>query len=133
MKDNLIPEQFNSAEEAGEFWDTHSAADYWDEMDEIQTKTIDNIKAVINQHKPFLRERYRVDSLSLFGSYVRGEQTSDSDLDILVEFYETIDLFDYIRLENFLSELLDCRVDLVMRKTLKPLIKTDILNQAVAV
>lgn len=31
-----IPEQFNSAEEAGEFWDTHSAADYWDELEEVE-------------------------------------------------------------------------------------------------
>ncbi|MDM8518787.1 UPF0175 family protein [Anaerolineales bacterium HSG6] len=35
-KKESIPEQFNNAEEAGEFWDTHSAADYWDEMDEIE-------------------------------------------------------------------------------------------------
>jgi hypothetical protein len=31
-----IPEHFDSAEEAGEFWDTHSAADYWDEMEEVE-------------------------------------------------------------------------------------------------
>jgi hypothetical protein len=31
-----VPEQFDSAEEAGEFWDTHSAADYWEEMKEVE-------------------------------------------------------------------------------------------------
>jgi len=31
---DIIPEHFNSAEEAGEFWDSHSAADYWNEMEE---------------------------------------------------------------------------------------------------
>ena len=31
---DIIPEHFNSAEEAGEFWDTHSAADYWNEIEE---------------------------------------------------------------------------------------------------
>ena len=35
-KRDTIPEHFNSAEEAGEFWDTHSAADYWDEMEEAE-------------------------------------------------------------------------------------------------
>jgi hypothetical protein len=35
-KKEPIPEQFNSLEEAGEFWDTHSAADYWDEMEEVE-------------------------------------------------------------------------------------------------
>lgn len=94
--------------------------------------TINHIKAKINQHKPFLRERYRVDSLGLFGSYARGEQTAESDLDILVEFYETIDLFDYMRLEAFLSQVLDCQVDLVMKKTLKPVIKDDILRHTIA-
>jgi len=32
----IIPDHFDSAEEAGEFWDTHSAADYWDEMEEME-------------------------------------------------------------------------------------------------
>jgi hypothetical protein len=35
-KKDPIPEYFSSAEEAGEFWDTHSAADYWDEMEEVE-------------------------------------------------------------------------------------------------
>jgi len=35
-KKDRIPEHFSSAEEAGEFWDTHSAADYWDEMEEVE-------------------------------------------------------------------------------------------------
>ena len=33
-----IPERFSNAEEAGEFWDTHSAADYWDEMEIVENK-----------------------------------------------------------------------------------------------
>lgn len=36
MDRSPIPEHFNSAEEAGEFWDTHSAADYWDEMETVE-------------------------------------------------------------------------------------------------
>ena len=35
---DTIPEHFNSAEEAGEFWDTHSAADYWNEMEEVEVE-----------------------------------------------------------------------------------------------
>jgi len=37
-KKDPIPEHFGSAEEAGEFWDTHSAADYWDEMEEVEVE-----------------------------------------------------------------------------------------------
>jgi len=36
LKQEPIPEEFNSYEEAGEFWDTHSAADYWDEMEDVE-------------------------------------------------------------------------------------------------
>jgi hypothetical protein len=36
IKEIIIPEHFTSAEEAGEFWDTHSAADYWDEMEPVE-------------------------------------------------------------------------------------------------
>ena len=36
MRKGQIPEHFNSAEEAGEFWDSHSAADYWNEMEETE-------------------------------------------------------------------------------------------------
>ena len=35
-KKDPIPEHFSSAEDAGEFWDTHSAADYWDEMEDVE-------------------------------------------------------------------------------------------------
>jgi hypothetical protein len=40
-KRDPLPEHFNTLEEAGEFWDTHSAADYWDEMEEVEPKEKD--------------------------------------------------------------------------------------------
>ena len=63
---------------------------------------------------------------------MRGEQKKDSDLDILVEFNETIDLFEFIQLENYLAEILGCKVDLVMKDALKPRIKDRILREAVS-
>ena len=96
-------------------------------------KTIDEIKNTINKHKTYLSEDFKVKSISLFGSYLRGEQKKNSDLDILVEFNETIDLFEFIKLENYLTEILGCKVDLVMKDTLKPRIKDRILNEAVSI
>ena len=61
------------------------------------------------------------------------ESKRNSDLDILVEFNETIDLFEFIKLENYLTEILGCKVDLVMKDTLKPRIKDRILNEAVSI
>lgn len=71
--------------------------------------------------------------MGIFGSYVRGEQDSESDLDILVEFDEAPGLFEYIRLEDYLSEILGIKVDLVMKSALKPAIGKRILEEVIAV
>ena len=82
---------------------------------------------------PLLREDYNVETLEVFGSYVRQEQKTDSDLDILVTFTEAPSLLKFIRLENHLSDMLGIRVDLVMKDSLKPAIGELILREAVMV
>lgn len=94
-------------------------------------KNLGEIKRAINEHKLFLKERFKVKSISVFGSYLRGQQSAESDIDILVEFDGTIDLFDFVELENFLSDVLGSRVDLIMKDTLKPRIRNRILKEAV--
>ncbi len=68
---------------------------------------------------PYLRERYGVKELGVFGSYLRGEQRQDSDLDLLVDFEKDISLWDVMELEEFLSERLGVRVDLIMKSSLR--------------
>ena len=82
---------------------------------------------------PELRDQYNVKYIGLFGSYIRGEQTPESDLDILVEFSKTPTLFKFINLENYLSDNLGIKVDLVMKDSLKPNIGKHILNEVKAV
>ncbi len=94
---------------------------------------LDRLKSTLESLKPELKEKFKVKTIGFFGSYVRGEQKTSSDLDILVDFYEPISLFRYIELENFLSEKLAVKVDLVMRDVLKPRIKNSILNEAIYV
>ena len=94
-------------------------------------KGLGEIKGKLKELKPILGEKFKVESIGLFGSYVRGEQKEESDLDVLVEFSEPIGFFDFIGLEGFLSEELGAKVDLVMKKTLKPRIKEKILKEAV--
>ncbi len=94
---------------------------------------IEEIKSGIKKSMPILRDKYKVKTLSVFGAYVRGEQSRASDVDILVEFYETIDLFAFMELEDFLSETLSIKVDLVMKDTLKSRIRDSILKEAVRV
>ena len=79
---------------------------------------------------PLLQEKYRVQSLEVFGSYVRGEEAEESDLDLLVTFEEAPTLFQFVALEQFLSDELGVKVDLVMKEALKPGIGKHILEEA---
>jgi predicted nucleotidyltransferase len=88
---------------------------------------------ILHQQLPLLAERYRVKSLGMFGSYVRHEQRAGSDLDLLVTFYELPSLLKFIELENYLTDTLGVKVDLVMPDTLKPRIGQRILNEVVPV
>ena len=96
-------------------------------------KTLNEIKKIILKHKKELKEKYKVKTIGIFGSYARGEQKETSDIDILVEFYETPSLLDFIGLEQYLSDLLNTKVDLVSSKSLHTLIKDYIMEDVVYV
>ncbi len=91
------------------------------------------IRDILQQNKEELRRIYKVKSLGVFGSYIRGEQQQSSDIDILVEFYENPGLIDFIALEYHLSELTGIKVDLVMKEALKPRIGERILREVVPI
>ena len=91
--------------------------------------SLDEIKRVLRNYKSVLKSKYHVDTLGIFGSYVRNEQAGDSDLDILVDFTVPISLFEFIDMEEELSELLRVKVDLVSRNALKPYIGRRILSE----
>jgi len=96
-------------------------------------QTVEKLKATLALHKEELRKKYKVKEIGIFGAYVRQQQTKKSDVDVLVTFYETIDLFMFVELENFLSDILGVKVDLVMKDGIKPRLKERILNEAVYV
>jgi len=91
------------------------------------------MKQALMERKTFLRERFKVRRIGIFGSWVRNEQKKGSDLDILVEFEEPIGLLDFLALEDYLSDLLGIKVDLVMKSALKPGIGKHILEEVVYV
>jgi len=92
-------------------------------------KTIEEIEEKLIRIKPFLKEKYKVKEIGVFGSYIKETQNKKSDLDILVEFKEVPDLFTYIEIEEFLSRQLNMKVDLVMKSALKPYIGKFILQE----
>jgi predicted nucleotidyltransferase len=99
----------------------------------ISIRELEEVKSRIRRNISILRDKYKVKTIGVFGSYIRGEQGKRGEIDILVDFHETIDLFAFIELEEFLSETLDIKVDLVMKDTLKPRIRDSILKEAVRV
>ena len=92
---------------------------------------IKHIKEKLVSLLPTLKKQYKLKTLGLFGSYVRNEQKEGSDLDVLVSFYEKPSLFKYIELENYLSDILHAKVDLVMKEALKANIGRRILKEVV--
>lgn len=97
-----------------------------------QLKDTDYFTKILRQHFPEIKEKYSVSYLGIFGSYVRGEQTSESDLDVLVEFDEMPGLLKYIELEYYLSDILGIKVDLVTRSGLKPNVGKRVLNEVIS-
>lgn len=91
---------------------------------------IQEIQATLQQHRPRLAQQYHIKTLGLFGSYVRGDQTPDSDIDVLVDFEKPIG-FDFINLQIDLEKVLGKKVDLVTPTALKPRLRSKILQEVI--
>ena len=93
-------------------------------------KTRQEIKETVRRFKPILKEKFKVKEIGIFGSYVRGEESEGSDVDILVEFYEPVgwEFFDF---KEFLEEILGKEVDLVTVRALKPKMRDKILKEVI--
>ena len=89
---------------------------------------LQKIEDLIRQEKEYLKKKFYVTKIGVFGSYLKGKETPTSDIDILVEFNGPIG-WDFIELQEFLEKLLGKKVDLVSIKALKPQLKDTILNE----
>jgi len=96
-------------------------------------KNLERLIQILRQHKGELAQSYGVRELAIFGSHVRGEATAESDLDILVEFDDPPSFFRFLQLEQYLSDLLGGREELVTRQALKPHIGKYILQEALPI
>ncbi len=93
-------------------------------------KSKKTIEKILKKYKTLLGEKYKVEKIGVFGSYARGEESRESDIDILVKFYAPIG-WEFIDLKDFLEEILERKVDLVTIKALKPQLKDEILREVV--
>lgn len=94
-------------------------------------KTQAKVLQVLTQQKPLLLETYRLTRLGIFGSYARGEQTEESDIDVLVDYEKAPTLWRLIELRDYLSELFAIKVDVVTRNGLKARIRERVLAEVI--
>ncbi len=98
-------------------------------------KTLDEIKRILEAQREYLATNYGVTVIGVFGSYVRGEQHPDSDVDILIELERPprISLIGLVELEHYLSDMLGVKVDVAIKKNLRKRIGERILSEVVHV
>ena len=96
-------------------------------------KTKNEILTFLSKNKKLFRERYHIIRIGIFGSYARGDQNTNSDIDLLVEFEEgTQDLYDLkLQIKEFFRNNLQVEIDICREKYLKPRIKKSILRETV--
>lgn len=88
------------------------------------------IEGKLKENKVHIKRTFYVKEIGIFGSFIRGEQTAASDIDILVEFEKGHkDFFNYIRLKYYLEELLERKVDLVIKDAVKSRLKERIFSE----
>ncbi len=97
------------------------------------SQAVSELRNILLQQLPLLKKKYHIKSLSLFGSYIRNEQTPESDLDLLISFQDPPGLLKFIELENYLTDCLGVKVDLVIQEVLKPRIGKRILDEVIPV
>jgi len=84
--------------------------------------------------KAYMKRVFHIRELGLFGSYIRGEQTAVSDIDVLVEFTKGHkDFLNYIRLKFYLEDLFGRNIDLVMKDAVKSRLKDRIFSEVIYV
>lgn len=88
------------------------------------------IENKLQEIKPVLADKFFVSRIGYFGSYVNGQQTNKSDIDLLVEFSQPVG-WEFFTLEKFLEQAFGIPVDLVTKNALKEQMKETILNQVI--
>lgn len=91
----------------------------------------DDAIRTLQNHARDIRARGVV-SIALFGSTLRGDARTDSDVDLLIDLPEdhSLTLVDLVDLRDYLSGILNSRADVSIRRNLKPFLKDAILAEA---
>jgi len=96
-------------------------------------KNFIEIKELLKSHKKEFGEKYQIKDIGIFGSYVKGIQNKTSDIDILVTFGKPVSLLHIVSFENYLSDMLGIKVDVVPKNNIRKELKDSILKETVPV
>lgn len=94
-------------------------------------KKIGELRTILDNLKSVVKEKYKAEILGIFGSYSRGEEAEESDLDVLVRFESGADLIDFIGLCLFLEEKLSLKVDVVPYDAIRKELRDVILKETI--
>lgn len=94
-------------------------------------KTLNEVRQILTEQKTHLCKTYHITQLGIFGSYVRGEQTQDSDVDVLIDYEQAPTLFELVNLRDYLRDLMGLNVDVVTKNGLKPRIRDQVLSEVI--
>ncbi len=97
----------------------------------LKVTSLEEIREIIDQHRPELKRQFHVDKIGVFGSYARGDQKKRSDVDLLVTFDKDISLFDHVDLNLYLKELMGRKVDVIPHDNLRPELREYVLKDLV--
>jgi predicted nucleotidyltransferase len=95
-------------------------------------KTLNEIKKILKKNKPYLKKKYFISELGIFGSFSRGNPKRNSDIDLLVSLKKPLG-FEFVDLADELEILLNHKVDLVSKDAIKKRIFDQILNEIIYV
>ena len=96
-------------------------------------KTKEEVLRILKDELPHLKEKYGIRKIGIFGSYSRGEQNIDSDVDLLVDFEKPIGFFRFLAVEDYIEEKLGVKAELVTEDALKPRMKPHVLEEVIYV
>ncbi len=87
-----------------------------------------DIEKILRRNKAIFK-KYKVNKVGIFGSFVTGKTKKKSDVDLLVEFEDVIDLFDFVHLTDEIQKVLKVKVDLSTPDAIKPYVKPMIMRE----
>jgi len=97
----------------------------------IKVTSLEEIKEVIERHRPELKSQFHVEKIGVFGSYARGDQKRRSDIDFLVTFDESISIFTLGGLYEYLKEIMGTNIDVVPIEDLRPEFSDGVMKDVV--